>query len=117
MGLTYAQVKVTGSRGAKTFELLVDTGSLFTWIDGRLLREIGVDPSSTKKFKTIDGKAISRKVGNAIIEIEGEKAPSIVVFGQSTDAQVLGTYTLEGLGFEVDPTTKVLKHVESFLAV
>lgn len=117
MGLTYAQIKITGKRGSRELNLLVDTGSLFTWIDERVLRAIGVDPSSTKKFRTIEGKEISRKVGNAVIEIKGEKAPRIVVFGETTDAQVVGTDSLEGLGFEVDPTTKELKHVESFLAV
>ena len=46
----------------------------------------------------------------------GEKATRLVVFGEENDAQVLGTEALEGLGFEVDPTTKHLKKVEAFIA-
>ncbi len=117
MGLTYARIKITGMKGSKQLNLLVDTGSLFTWINERVLRETGVHPSSIKKFRTIEGKEITRRAGNAVIEIQGEKAPRIVVFGEAKDAQVVGTDSLEGLGFEVDPTTKELRHVESFLAV
>ena len=117
MGLTYARIKITGSRGSRELKLLVDTGSLFTWIDKRVLTEVCIEPSSIKKFRTIEGKEITRRVGNTVIEILGEKAPRIVVFGEIRDAQVVGADSLEGLGFEVDPTTKELKRVEAFLAV
>jgi len=51
-----------------------------------------------------------------VVESSGEKATRIVVFAMEGDAQVLGVDSLEGLGLEVDPTSKQLKKVESFLA-
>jgi len=48
--------------------------------------------------------------------LNNERATSIVVFAEKADANVLGVHSLEGLGFEVDPTTKILKKVESFAA-
>ncbi|MEM4310924.1 MAG: hypothetical protein QXX95_00850 [Nitrososphaerales archaeon] len=41
---------------------------------------------------------------------------SIIVFAEKGDATVLGTYSLEGLGFEVNPVTKQLNKVEAFIA-
>jgi predicted aspartyl protease len=51
-----------------------------------------------------------------VIESSGEKATRIVVYADERDAQVLGVDSLEGLGLEVDPTSKRLKKVESFIA-
>lgn len=41
---------------------------------------------------------------------------SIVVFSERNDASVHGVYSLEGLGFEVDPTAQSLKKPQAFAA-
>jgi predicted aspartyl protease len=95
----------------------VNTGSVFTWIDRQALAELGVIPRSKgKKFKTIEGREIFRDLGEATLELNGEKATRIVVFAEKGDVAVLGVDSLEGLGFEVDPTTKTLKKTEAFAA-
>jgi len=116
LGFTSVEVKISGKKGSETINLLVDTGSLLTWVPKKILEKIGVTPISKKRFKTIEGRFVERDVGEAIIELMGEKATRLVVFGEENDAQVLGTEALEGLGFEVDPTTKHLKKVEAFIA-
>jgi predicted aspartyl protease len=118
LGLTYANVRIWGNHGrSKTFKLLVDTGSVFTWIDGDELREIGIVPEAEKKkFRTIEGREISRSIGEAKIELDGERATSIVVFAEKSDASVLGVYSLEGLGFEIDPIGRKLKKLKAFAA-
>ncbi len=117
MGLTYTDVIVQGEEGhRKTFNLLVDTGSVFTWIDGDALRSLGIKPKSQKKFRTIEGREISRTAGEAVLELSGERATSVVVFAEKGDASVLGVTSLEVLGFEVDPSSKSLKKIEAFAA-
>jgi predicted aspartyl protease len=118
MGLTYSTVRLSGASGkSRDFRLLVDTGSVFTWIDGAALRELGVTPKTEKKrFRTIEGREILRDVGEAVLELDGESATSIVVFAEEGDAAVLGAYSLEGLGFEVDLTSQKLNKLEAFAA-
>lgn len=117
MGLTYTEVHILGKEGArKSFNLLVDTGSVFTWIDGNALRGLGINPTSEKKFRTIEGREISRSVGEAVLELDGERATSVVVFAEKGDTSVLGVTSLQVLGFEVDPSTKSLKKIEAFAA-
>lgn len=55
-------------------------------------------------------------VGEATIELSGEKATRIVVFAEDSDFQVLGVDSLEGLGLELNPTTRSLERAESLAA-
>jgi len=98
-------------------ELIVDTGSTYTWIRKERLETIGIKPTGLKRFRTIEGKTIEREVGEAVIECLGESATRIVVFAEKDDAEVMGADTLEGLGLEIDPVTKQLRKAESLLAL
>ena len=116
LGLTYAKINVAGEKGSEQLELLVDTGSVFTWIPADVLRKLGVKSTGKRRFRTIEGRGIDRIVGEFVLELLGKRATTIAVFAEKGDASVLGAYSLEGLGFEVDPTTKQLKKVEAFIA-
>ena len=98
-------------------ELLVDTGSTYTWIKREKLEELDIRPMTKWRFRTIEGKIIERDIGEAIIECMNERATTIVVFAEEGDAEVLGAYALEGLRLEVDPVTKQLRKVEALLAL
>ncbi len=98
-------------------ELLVDTGSTYTWIRRERLEKLGIKPMTKWKFKTIDGRVIERDIGEVVMECLGEKATRIVVFAEEGDAEVLGLDVLEGLRLEVDPVTRQLKKVEALLAI
>lgn len=119
MGLTKARVRLYGPDPSRPreVELLVDTGSTFTWVDAGLLREMGVAPTARKPFRTIDGRALERETGEAVLEFDGSRATRIIVFARDGDAQVLGVDALEGLGLEVDPVARKLRKVEAFYAV
>jgi predicted aspartyl protease len=120
MGHTTAAVKICspqdGTKCVET-ELIVDTGSTYTWIRRERLEAIGVKPSKARKFRTIEGRTIEREVGEAVIECLGERAMSIVVFAERDDAEVMGVVALESLALEVDPVTQQLKKAESLLAL
>ena len=98
-------------------ELLVDTGSTYTWIKRDKLKELGIKPMSRRRFRTIDNRIIERDISEAVIECLGEKATCIVVFAEEDDVEVLGITALENLALEVDPTTKQLKKAEAILAL
>ncbi len=51
------------------------------------------------------------------MEYAKEQATRMVVFAEAGDAHVLGVDALEGLGLEVDPTTKELRKSEALLAL
>lgn len=119
MGHTKARVLVRSKdpSGSREFELLVDTGSTYTWINRQALQELGIPQLSVRSFKTIDGRLLRRDVGEAIIEFANERATRMIVFGEPGDAEVLGVDALEGLGLEVDPVTRQLTKTEALLAL
>jgi len=98
-------------------ELLVDTGSTYTWIKRDRLEKIGVEPVEKVKFRTIDNRAIERYVSEIVAVCVGKKATTIVVFAEESDNEVFGLHALEGLRLEVDPVTKQLREVEAVLAL
>ena len=56
-------------------------------------------------------------MGEAVLELNGERATCVVVFAEKGDtSSVLGVTSLEVLGFEVDPSTKSLIKIEAFAA-
>lgn len=119
MGHTYAKVKIHNlSLSAHTdLELLVDSGSTYTWVSKDILERLGIERIGEREFKTIEGRLPKRHIGMGIIELMNRKAPTILVFAEEGDAEVLGVHALEGLGLELDPVTKQLKKVGAILAV
>lgn len=91
-----------------TVELLVDTGSLFSFLPEPSLQDLGILPTRREDFTTISGAIIQRKMGHALFVLDGKEAITPVVFGEGKDTLVLGALTLEALGFLVDPVTRTL---------
>ncbi|MEM1553831.1 MAG: aspartyl protease family protein [Thermoproteota archaeon] len=119
MGETYVLVRVRAVAGTEREEvrLLVDTGAIYSWISRKTLEELGVKPVRKMKFKTIRGDVVEREVGHIIMEYEGEEAPTVVVFAEEKDGNVLGLHGLESLGLEVDPVTQQVRKSEALLAL
>jgi predicted aspartyl protease len=114
MGYTLAKVNVYNPKDEllkEEFELLVDTGSTYTWIRRGKLTKLGI--KSMGRLRCIDNRIIERDVGEAVIECLGRRAASIVVFAEEKDNEVLGLHALEGLGLEVDPVTRKLRETEA----
>ncbi len=120
MGRTVAKVRVSNPRDeslGEELELLVDTGSTYTWIKRERLERLGIRSMGKRLFKTIDSRLIEREVGEAVIECLNRRATTVVVFAERGDNEVLGLHALEGLGLEVDPVTGKLKETEAILAL
>jgi predicted aspartyl protease len=95
-------------RKAELTDVLVDTGSEYTWIPRTVLEGIGVVAQRRQRFVVADGRWFERGVGFAIIHAGGTSAPALVAFGEHEDFTLLGAHTLEGLNLRVDPVQRVL---------
>lgn len=97
------------ARKVKVPELLVDSGSEFTWIPEAALKKAGI--RVVKKdvaFVMANGQTITRSIGYAIVRAEGFETVDEVVFGLAGDLSLLGSRTLEGFGALVDARKKQL---------
>ena len=120
MGHTLARVKLYNPSDlskALDLDLLVDAGSTYSWVRQDKLSALGLKPMGRRAFRTIEGRVIEREEGEAVIECEGERATTIIVFAEEGDVEVLGVYALEGLGLEVDPMTRELRKSRAILAL
>ena len=116
MGITMATVTLVGGSRETSAELVVDIGSFLTWVRRNRLEGIGAKARREKDFRTIEGRIVRRKTGPLAIRYDGAEADIEVVFGDESDAEMLGVTALEGLGFQVDPLTRELRR-SSLLAL
>ena len=89
--------------------VMVDTGSEFTWIDGAALKKIGIEARKKDlQIQMANGQIITRSVGYAILKVGRAETIDEVVFAQEGDLQLLGCRALEGLNLRVDSRAKKL---------
>ena len=83
-------------------EGLVDTGATFSSLPASTLHRVGVEPTEIIEFDLADGSSIARQLGEARARVEGREIITAVIFGEETDAPLLGAYTLERVRLAVD---------------
>ena len=113
MGLTKVRVRLIGLESglARDVELLVDTGSVLTWVKGSVLEELGVRTRRVRRIKTITGEVVERRTGLVTLVLGGSEADVEVVFAEEGDGEVLGVVALESLGYAVNPVTGEVEYV------
>lgn len=89
-------------------DVLVDTGSEYTWVPRSVLESLGVVVRRTQRFVLADGRWIERDIGYALVRAGGAEAPDLVVFAEAEDLILLGVHSLEGMNLRVDPVRKEL---------
>jgi predicted aspartyl protease len=99
-----------GRRGVlvEIADVMVDTGSEFTWLPRSALEQLGLIPERTTRFRTADGRVVEREVCFAIVHAAGTSAAENVVFADPTDMVLLGARTIEGLNLRIDLVKKEL---------
>ena len=97
-------------RGTKVelSDVIVDTGSEYTWVPQPVLESVGLMPERIVEFVTADGRQIERGVGFANIHAAGTSTPDLVVFAARGDLVLLGARTLDGLNVRIDLTSRTL---------
>ena len=113
MGVFYVDCTVENmaarDKSAMIEQLIVDTGSEFTWLPGEVLEEIEVGVQKrAERFVMANGGIITRDIGYAILKVNGFETVDEIVFARGGDLNLLGSRTLEGFGAVVDARGKKL---------
>jgi len=88
--------------------VLVDTGAELSWVPAQVLQSLGVQRNNRWHFRQADGTVLERWTGIVVLSVAGKRTGDDVVFGEPGDLVLLGSRTLEGLNFRVEPVTKQL---------
>lgn len=117
MGLTNISATITDLSGEKriTGDFLVDTGAAYTVIPKKMVGKLDIKTDRIQRFSLADGTIVTRKLGSAIVEIDGQRAASTVVIGEKDDSPLLGVITLENMGLMVDPFSRKLRPMKLML--
>ena len=119
MGLTYVEgiVKAPGTRRrAKRIRFLVDSGAIYSVLRRDDWIALGLKPERELDFVLADGTTLTRGVSECAFEIEGRRATSPVVLGDTEDEALLGAVTLETLGLMLNPLTRTIQPMRMILA-
>ena len=113
MGVFYVDCTVENmaspDKSALIEQLIVDTGSEFSWLPGEALEgiEVGIQKRD-QQFVMANGGIITRDIGYAILRVNGFETVDEIVFARDGDLNLLGSRTLEGFGAVVDARGKKL---------
>jgi predicted aspartyl protease len=88
--------------------VLVDTGAELSWVPAEVLESLGIERYNKWHFRQANGTILERWAGGARIYVAGKRTNDDIVFGEPGDLVLLGSRTLEGLNFRVEPVTKQL---------
>jgi predicted aspartyl protease len=88
--------------------VLVDTGAELSWVPASVLESLGIARYKSARFRQATGAIVERWIGVAVVHVAGTRTADDVVFGEPADLVILGSRTLEGLNFRIDPVTKQL---------
>jgi len=117
MGLVFIEGTVTGPEGQQAkLRFLVDSGAYYTLLPHDTWRSIGLAPKRSVDCTLADGTVIERQVSECHIALPEGDGHTPVILGQPGDEALLGTITLEVLGFVLNPFTRTLQPVRMLLA-
>jgi predicted aspartyl protease len=111
MGTFFTNVQIASPRRndrRETVKLLVDSGSVYTWISASVLRDLGVQPTDRRRVVTIEERTTERGMAEILITLDGRTLHTLCLLGEPGDLEVLGAYTLEGFGLAIDPVQRRL---------
>jgi len=120
MGLTVLEIEV-GNPGkpevTEKIEFLIDSGAIYSVVPTPILENLGIKPLTEQEFRLADGTKIVRKKGGALFKYGDRIGVADVIFGEEGDTVLLGAFTLEALGFALDPLRRELKQLPMILGV
>ena len=89
MGLTYIEGRLRApGRRLRRVRFLVDSGAVYSVLSRSDWRALGLEPEREVEFVLADGTALTRGVSECTFEVEGCRATSPVVLGE-TEAEAL----------------------------
>jgi len=120
MGLTVLEIEVGNPANPEVtekIEFLIDSGAMYSVVPTPILENLGIKPVTEQEFRLADGTKIVRKKGGALFKYGDRIGVADVIFGEEGDSVLLGAFTLEALGFALDPLRRELKQLPMILGV
>lgn len=117
MGTFSVPIQV-GSPSRRQFievEALVDTGATYTVLSTDVLGPLGIEPIETVSFQLADDLIVEYEVGEARVRLDGRERTTLVVFGPTGTAPLLGATTMQLFNLATDPTRERLVSVPALL--
>lgn len=118
MGITNLEVTIQNPASPKKstkHKLLVDSGTAYSVVPAKVLKKLGIIPTSKRSLILANGETVEWQVGNALFHYQNEIGASPVIFGDKEDIYLLGVVTLESLGLILDPIRRELKPLPMLL--
>jgi anthranilate phosphoribosyltransferase len=117
MGTFHEQIEVSASEHGpfEAIEALVDSGATYTSLPAAVLERLGVQPIDVETFIMADGTRHERRVGEAVIRVEGRSRTSMVIFGDDDSLPLMGAITLEAFSLAIDMRNRRLVRVPGYL--
>lgn len=118
MGLTVIQMEVGNPAKpdvTESLEFLVDSGAAYSVVPTPVLRRLGIKPLVEQEFRLANGTRITRQKGVALFKYQDRVGGADVIFGEEGDYLLLGVFTLESLGFALDPLKRELRPLPMIL--
>jgi len=120
MGLTVMELEVGNPAKpdvTEKLEFLIDSGAVYSVVPSTVLQKLGIRPLTEQEFRLDDGTKIVRKKGGAVFKYGDRIGVSDVIFGEEGDTILLGAFTLEALGFSLDPLRRELRPLPMIIAL
>ena len=117
MGTLYVTIELGDEEGANWLPLdaLVDTGASTTSVPASILRQLGLRPLYTERFRFAQGEVREMPVGETRIRLAGKEFTTQFVFNEEGTPALLGALALEAAYMAVDPVGQRLIPVEGLL--
>ncbi len=119
MGLTMLEIEVGNPvtpEVTEKLEFLIDSGAVYSVVPAPILDRLGIKPLAEEQFRLANGEKIVRRKGVALFRYQGRVGGADVIFGEPGDSILLGAFTLEALGYSLDPLRRELKQLPMILA-
>ena len=115
MGYTKVKGTVSNPRRTKTLELefLVDTGAGYMVIPPAVAEELGLEPIMRTKATLADKTEVEADYSSAYVKVMDREVP-VPVLLMDSPMPLLGAFTLQVLGLEVDPVKEEVRPSRPF---
>ena len=117
MGTFYMAIELGDEQGAnwRTLDALVDTGASTTSVPASVLRELGIRPVCTERFRFTQDEVRELPVGYTWIRFAGKELTTQVIFNAEGTSPLPGALALEAAYMAVDPVRQRLIPVDGLL--
>jgi len=115
MGYVNVTAKISDPEQTRTkeVEFLVDTGASYMVLQPKVADELGLKLVKKTKVTLADKRQVDAAYAMAFVRLLDREAPvTALVF--DSPMPLLGTFTLQVLGLEVDPTKEGVRHSRPF---